>query len=124
MNPPQDHDLTLFQGKWYVPMPPLPAILMMPLAYWVGGESIDTNDFSIVFSAFNTVLVYWILAQLAERKWIKLSRVGMILFALLFAFGTPHLWVGSRGRAWFVSQIVTVTFLGLAVLAALRSWTP
>ena len=48
----------------------------------------------------------------------------MLLLVVLFAFGTPHLWVGIRGRAWFVSQIVTVTFLALAVFAALRSWSP
>jgi hypothetical protein len=123
-NPLQNHDLTLYRGKWYIPMPPLPAILMMPLAYLIGGESINTNNFSIVFSAVNTTLVFLILKQLVLRKWIKLSTLGMVLLALLFAFGTPHLWVGIRGRAWFVSQIVTVTFLALAVLAALRSWSP
>ena len=123
-NPPQNHDLTLFQGKWYVPMPPFPAIVMMPLAYLIGGENINTSDFSIVFSAVNAVLVFLILEELAKRKWITLSRIGMLLLVALFVFGTPHLWVGIRGRAWFVSQIVTVTFLAVAVFAALRSWSP
>jgi hypothetical protein len=65
-----------------------------------------------------------ILEQLAQRTWIKLSRVDILLLVVLFAFGNPHLWVGIRGRAWFFSQIVTVTFLALAVLATLRSWSP
>jgi hypothetical protein len=123
-NPPTYHDLTLYNGKWYIPMPPLPAIMMMPLAYLIGGESISTSDFSIVFSAANTLLVFLMLDQLVVRKWIKLSRMGMVLLALLFAFGTPHLWVGIRGRAWFVSQVVTVTFLALAVFLTFRSWPP
>ena len=123
-NPPHTHDLTLYQGKWYVPMPPFPAIVMMPLAYLSGGENINTSDFSIVFSAINAVIVFLILDELAKRKWITLSRIGMLLLVALFVFGTPHLWVGIRGRAWFVSQIVTVTFLALAVFAALRSWSP
>jgi hypothetical protein len=123
-NPAQTHDLTFYQGKWYVPMPPFPAILMMPLAYLVGGENINTSDFSIVFSAINAVIIFLILEQLAKRRWITLSRVGMLLLVVLFAFGTPHLWVGIRGRAWFVSQIVTVTFVALSVFAALRSWSP
>lgn len=123
-NPPHTHDLTLYQGKWYVPMPPLPAIVMMPLAYLIGGENIDTSDFSIMVSAINAVFLFLILEQLVRRKWITLPRVGIFLLVALFAFGTPHLWVGIRGRAWFVSQIVTVAFLALAVLAALRSWPP
>lgn len=123
-NPPQTHDLTSYNGKWYVPMPPAPAMLMTPLAFLVGGENIDTNDFSIAFSAVNVVLVFLILEQLARRKWIRLSWAGMFLLVILFAFGTPHLWVGVRGRAWFVSQIVTVTFLALATYGALKSWSP
>lgn len=123
-NPPQNHDLTLYQGHWYVPMPPLPAILMMPLAYLIGGENINTSDLSIIFSAVNAVLIFLILEQLAQFKWIKLSRIDILLLVALFAFGNPHLWVGIRGRAWFVSQILTVDFLALGVLAALKSWSP
>jgi len=124
IDPPQTIDLTLYQGKWYVPMPPLPAILMMPLAYFVGGENIDTRYFSIFFSSINAVIVYLILRQFSRRQWIRLSSTGLLLLVALFAFGTPHLWVGIRGRAWFVSQIVTVTFIGFSVFAVLRKWSP
>jgi hypothetical protein len=124
-NPPANpHDLTLYNGKWYVPSPPLPAILMMPLAYLVGAEKISTADFSMFFSAINAVLVFLILDQFIQRQWIKLSRNSALCLVLLFAFGTPHLWVGISGRFWFVSQILTVTFLAFAVLAALKSWSP
>jgi len=97
---------------------------MTPLAYLIGGENINTSDLSIFFSAINAVFVFLILEQLARRKWIRLSRVDLLVLVVLFAFGNPHLWVGIRGRAWFVSQIVTVTFLALAVFAALKSWSP
>ena len=123
-NPEQTHDLTLYNGKWYVPMPPLPAIMMMPLAYLIGGENIITSDFSIVFSSINAVFVFLILERLARRQWINISLVGILMLVVLFSFGTPHLWVGIRGRAWFVSQIVTVTFIALAVFAGLKSRSP
>jgi hypothetical protein len=124
-NPPSNtHDLTLYNGKWYVPSPPVPAILMMPLAYLLGAGKISTAFFSMFFSAANAVLVFLILDQLIRRQWIELSRTGVLWLVLLFAFGTPHLWVGISGRFWFVSQILTVTFLGLAVYAALKSWSP
>jgi hypothetical protein len=122
-HPPYTHDLTLYQGKWYVPMPPLPAVLMMPLAYLVGAENISTSYLSMVFSALNGVLMYVVLKQVNARKWINISTTGIFILVALFLFGTPHLWVGISGRAWFVSQIVTVFFLALAIYAALSSWS-
>lgn len=123
-NPPQTIDLTLYQGKWYVPMPPLPAVMMMPLAYFVGGENIDTRYFSMFLGGINAVIMYLVLEQFSKRQWIKLSLTGILLLVALSVFGTPHLWVGIRGHAWFVSQIVTVTFAGLSVLATLKKWRP
>ncbi|MEP7133955.1 MAG: hypothetical protein ABI904_03385 [Chloroflexota bacterium] len=121
-NPPYTHDLTLYNGKWYVPMPPLPGILLMPVAYWFGAENISTSYFSMFFSAMNGVLMLLILKQLAHRKWIELSGYGMFWLVLVFLFGTPHLWVGISGRGWYVSQILTVLFLALAIYAALCAW--
>jgi len=123
-NPPYTHDLTLYQGNWYVPMPPLAGVLMVPLAYWIGAENINASYFSIFFSALNGVIVYAILKELNTRKWIQLSTTGIFVLIVLFLFGTPHLWVGISGRGWYVSQILTVLFLALAVYVALRAWSP
>jgi len=120
-NPPYTHDLTLYKGRWYVPMPPLPGILLVPFAYWIGVENISTSYFSIVASAVNGLALYLILKELVARKWINLSDHGVFWLVIVFLFGTPHLWVGISGRGWYVSQILTVLFLALAVYAALRS---
>jgi hypothetical protein len=122
-NPPSTHDLTFYNEHWYLPPPPLPAILMMPLAYLIGAGNISTSYLSMFFSAINGVLVYLILGQLNQRKWINISTAGNLILVTMFLFGTPHLWVGISGREWFVSQILTVLFLALAVYAALRSWS-
>lgn len=123
-DPPYTHDLTFYQGNWYVPMPPLPAILMMPLAYLIGAENISTSYFSMFFSAFNGILLFLILRNINERKWIQISLFGILLLVFLFLFGTPHLWVGISGRGWYVSQILTVSFLAMAIYSALRSGSP
>lgn len=122
-NPPYTHDLTLFNGKWYVPMPPLPAFLLLPIAYLVGAENISTSYLSMVFSAINGVLLLMILRQLVKRNWIVLSATGIFWLITMFLFGTPHLWVGISGRGWYVSQILTVLFLALATYSALRGWS-
>lgn len=123
-NPPNLHDLTLYNGRWYVAAPPLPALLMMPWVFFFGADRIDTRVFSIIFSSINSVLIYMILEQFVKRGWIQLSRAGILILVFLFAFGTNHLWVGIDGRFWFVSQIVTVTFEALAVLISIKSWSP
>ena len=122
-NPTYTHDLTFYNGNWYVPMPPLPAILMMPLTYLIGAKNISTSYLSMFFSAINGVLMFSILKQLNKRKWIDISIGGIFILVTIFLFGTPHLWVGISGRAWFVSQILSVMFLALTVFAALRSWS-
>lgn len=121
-NPPYTHDLTLYKGQWYVPMPPLPAILMMPLVYLIGPENINTSYLSMFFSAVNGVLVFLILKQLGKRNWIENSNNGIFWLVVVFLFGTPHFWVGISGRGWYISQILSVLFLALAVYSALRSW--
>src|SRR6185436_11552499 len=122
-NPPYTHDLTFYNGRWYVPMPPLPGILLMPFAYWFGAENISTSYFSMFLSGINGILMFLILKELVRRKWIELSSHGMFWLVVVFLFGTPHLWVGISGRGWYVSQILTVLFLALAIYAALRSWS-
>lgn len=122
-NPPYTHDLTFFNGKWYVPMPPLPAFLFLPIAYLIGAENMSTSYLSMVLSAINGVLVLLILKQLVKHRWINLSGNGMFWLVVVFLFGTPHLWVGISGRGWYVSQILTVLFLALAIYAALRGWS-
>ncbi|MBC8334268.1 MAG: hypothetical protein ISR59_03625 [Anaerolineales bacterium] len=122
-NPPYTHDLTLYKGKWYAPMPPLPAILLMPLAYLVGAANISTSYLSMVASAINGVLLFLILKELNTRKWISLSTRSVFMLVILFLFGTPHLWMGISGRGWYFSQILTFLFLALAAYAALRKKT-
>ena len=123
-DPPYTHDLTMYEGNWYVPMPPLPGVLVMPFVYFLGVEDFDASYFSIFFSALNGILVYLILHELKARKWIELSQAGIFTLVGLFLFGTPHLWVGISGRGWFVSQIITVFFLALSIYSALRSRSP
>lgn len=118
------HDLTLYDGKWYVPIPPLPAILMMPVVLFVKPDDIFMGDVSMLVAALNSLLLYLIFSQLAVRQWVKFPKSVIFLLVILFSFGTNHLWVGIMGDVWFVSQMVTVTFLALAVLATLWSASP
>jgi len=102
----------------------LPAIILMPYVLLVGSGNVNTVLFSIFFASINSMLLFLILDNLRKREWIKLSQGELLWLVALFAFGTPHWWLGTIGMEWFVSQILAVTFLALSVYCGLKAWSP
>jgi hypothetical protein len=123
-DPGQTHDLTLYQGQWYVANPPMVAVLMVPWIKMYTVAGVNTVIFSIVFGAANIALVFIILEMIAARGWTRLSTGGNLWLTALFGFGTVHFYLSIVGKMWFMSQTVTVTFLALAVLFAISSRPP
>jgi hypothetical protein len=70
------------------------------------------------------VLIYLILEQAARLEIIRTRRAGRLWLTALFALGTTFWWLSMMGRVWFTSQIFTVFFTALAVLFALKRWSP
>lgn len=124
IDPPTLHDLTLYAGNWYVPNPPMPALMILPYTLAVGADAVSTSAFSAFFGGLNAVLIYLILEQAAKSGWIQLSRGMLIGLTVLFALGTPNLWLAGNGRMWFLSQVLTLTFCELAALLALTRRSP
>jgi len=123
-DPGQTHDLTLYQGQWYVANPPMVAVLMVPWVKMYTVAGVNTVIFSIVFGALNLALMFIILELMSARGWTRLSTGGNLWLTALLGFGTVHFYLSIVGKMWFMSQIVTVTFLALAVLFALTSRPP
>lgn len=122
IDPPSMGDMTLHNGRIYIPIPPLPAILMMPfIAIW-GVNGFNTTIFSITISALTSVLVFLSLKELANRKWIQLSLSGILWLVALFSLGTVHLWLSISSVVWYFSQICTVFFVALAFTLALKQY--
>lgn len=114
INPPSTGDMTLYNGNWYVPIPPLPAFLLMPfIAIW-GVKGFNTTLFSLALSSTTSVWLFLTLEELSQRKWIKLSRSGILWLVALFSFGTVQLWLAVSSVVWLFSQICTVFFVAMA----------
>jgi hypothetical protein len=124
INPPDTGGLTFFKGHWFVPVPPFPAILMLPFIATLGIQGFNTTTFSLVLAATSAVIVYLILHRLIQSSWIKLSYSGAIWLTALFSFGTMYWFLSIDSRLWYISQVVTVLFSGLAFLSVLRKWSP
>jgi hypothetical protein len=121
-NPPSTIDLTLYDGKWYVPFPPLAALLMTPWAAVFG--DVETVLFTACIGALNVSLVFLMLQGLAAQQWISLSRSDAFWLTALFGLGTVHWYMSTLGSVWFVAQICTVTFVTLSVFFAAYANSP
>lgn len=118
-NPLSTVDLTFSNGHWFVPYPPLVAILMIPQVALFGAGNINTVSFSIVFAAINTALIFLILEQLRHLGWTKASLNSNIWLTAMFCLGTVHWYLSIWGEVWPLNQLTATTFVAIAVLLTL-----
>jgi hypothetical protein len=111
-------DLTEHHGRWYVPFPPLPALLMLPWVALGGLSNMNTVLFCAILGALNVALVHWLLQQLSQHRWTKLTSPDNLWLTALFGIGCVHWYIATTGSVWFVAQICTVTFIALSVCIA------
>jgi hypothetical protein len=123
-NPISLVELTPNNGYWYVPYPPLVAVLMMPMTAVRGAANVNSSNFSIFFAALCVSLVFLILEKMRQRGWIKLNTTSNLWLAVLFGFSTPYWQIAVSGEVWYINQVVTVAFVALATLLVLYEAPP
>ncbi len=123
-NPVSTHDLTFSNGHWFVPVPPLPALVVLPFVALFGVEKVNMVHVSILAGALNAMLVYLILSKAGRLRMIPASIPGMLWLTVLFAFGTTHWWLSVYGIFWYLNQLLTLFFTALAILFTLYKASP
>ena len=132
------HDLTLYDGKWYVPNPPLPGILLIPWTALLGSaEAVNMCIVDAVTAGLNAGLFFLMLICAFVRRSGPLylpceddtvypgrSLSIACWVTVMFVFGTDHLWIGTTGQMWFVSQMLVVTFTLLACISVICQFSP
>jgi hypothetical protein len=137
---PSSYDMLMVDGRAYVAHSPMPAFMLMPFVA-VFGAGFSDILFSVVVGALNVALVYTVAGQAmlalarkggasayADTDFGSLPRrlTHPIWLALLFALGTPHLYLAVLGSSWFTAHVVAIFFGLLAVHEALipgpRRW--
>jgi Galactokinase galactose-binding signature len=124
VNPPSTYDLTLYQGRWYVPFLPLPAMLLMPWVAVSGVSQVNTVAFGAFAGAVNVGLVFLLLQSVSHHGWTRLKWSDNVWLTALWGIGSVHWYMSTIGNVWFVSQICAVTFLLLAVWSAVTTQSP
>jgi hypothetical protein len=123
-NPDTTHDLTFYNGQWYVPNPPLPALVVMPFVAVVGVDHINMVRFSILIGAINAMVLFQVLTKSSSLNVIPTNRTGNLLLIAVAIFGTSHWWLAIKGQMWYTSQLLTLTFTTLAALLVLYRASP
>jgi hypothetical protein len=116
--PPSTHDLSFFDGRYYLYWPPLPALLLLPFVARFGVQFSDIS-FTLGLGALNVALVALLLRHACLRRVIRLRSLQRGLLVVLFALGTVHLTLAPHGRVWFTGQLVGFGCVILAYLATL-----
>lgn len=117
-------ELTQKDNHWYVPYPPLNALLMMPMVALWGADHVNSSNYSILFAALGVSLVFLILEKFSEHGWTQLNTSANIWLTALFGLSTPFWQIAISGEVWYINQVVTVVFVALGTLLALYEASP
>ncbi len=110
---PADYrDKVIIGGNTYLPLQPMPAILLMPFVS-AFGLAFDDLFLAYFFTAISVLVMLLILRRLKIPP-----NLHRWLLALFFC-GTIYLSSLAAGRSWLLAPIMATTFLLLAILEVL-----
>lgn len=105
-------------GHYYLPFPPIPAVVLMPFVAIFGEGVSDTNGASALVGAIDALLVVTMLRAL------RLGKAETLVLTLGFAFGSEAFYVAATAGVHHWTEVLTVMFILAALNLALRVRTP
>ncbi len=105
-------------GEYFLPFPPVPALVLVPQVALFGQDLADTGGMCALVGALNVFLVYALLSYFQ----LKGRAVAVLLVA--FFLGSEYLYVAATGGIHHWTEILVVSFLLGALNLALRGRWP
>ena len=119
------NDFAEFEGKWFVPFPPLPAVLLVPAVALAGSpEAVADGRFFLFVAGLAPAALFLALEKLRERRRAERSERESVLGALLFAFGSVYFFSAEQGTVWFAAHVVGTSLAALYLWLALEAERP
>ena len=127
--PPPDYtgfnDFAVFQGKYYVTFPPMPAVLLVPLV--AASRSVDAvcdGRFFILLAGVGPATVCLALDKMSRARVSARTRGENVFLAFAFAFATVYWFTAVQGTVWFAAHVVAVVFTALYLYASVDAAHP
>lgn len=96
-----------YQGKKYLPFPPIPALVLVPII--AVGKSVTQQQVSIIIGVINAVLVFLLLKKFTNPK-------RAFLLSIFFASGTVAFWSAIVGTTWYFAHNTALMFFLLSLI--------
>lgn len=109
--------------RWYVSFPPLPAVLILPVAAIWGTATRDALFWGL-WAGLSPTFLYVLLRRLREEGRSERTELDDLLLTTLYAFGTVYFFVAVQGTVWFAANVVTSVLIPLLLLASLGGKQP
>ncbi|MEY4546402.1 MAG: hypothetical protein RL685_2597 [Pseudomonadota bacterium] len=119
------NDFAHYAGKWYVPFPALPALLLVPLVYLAGGaESVRDGQFFVWLAPIGPALLFLALEKLRQLGRSGRSRWENLALTLSFGLGSVYFFTAVQGTVWFAAHVVAVALAAAYALSSLDARHP
>lgn len=119
------NDFARFDGRWYVPFPPFPALLVMPWVALAGSaEATADGRFFLLVAGVAPAVLFLALEKLRLLGRSARSERDNVLLALIFAFGTVYFFTAEQGTVWYAAHVVAAGLSALYLLFALGAERP
>lgn len=105
-------------NMYYLPFPPVPAVVLVPIVAIFGENFTDTSGVCALVGAINVLLVMSMLHAIGLRK------VATFVLALGFAFGSEVFYVTATGGVHHWTEVLVVCFVLAAINLAIRGRYP
>lgn len=112
-----EHDWAVYEGRHYGYWGPLTPVAMMPFVA-LFGVGVSDHLISMLFGTVNVGLFYWLLWRVDRAGLFRMEESCRVALTLVLALGTSHFWLTCAGQVWFTVQLVTLTAILLALIAA------
>jgi hypothetical protein len=121
----QSNDFALYEGKWYVPFPALPAVLLVPLVAFAGSaDRVRDGQFFLWLAPLGPVLLFFALDKLRARQRHPSSSLSSAGLAIGFGLGSVYFFTAVQGTVWFAAHVVAVALMAAYVLCAIDAKRP
>ncbi len=119
------NDFARFDGRWYVPFPPFPALLLLPFVALSGSAEALPDGLVFLLLAGVAPAVLWLaLEKLRAMRRSPRSERQNLGLSLLFAFGTVYFFTAEQGTVWYAAHVVGAGLAALYLLFALDAERP
>jgi hypothetical protein len=119
------NDFSRFEGKWFVPFPPFPALLLVPLVALAGAaEAVADGRFFLLLAGVAPAALFLALEKLRRYGRTERTERDDVILALLFAFGSVYFFSAEQGTVWYAAHVVGAGLAALYLLVALEAERP